>query len=182
MIKIYKIEFADGCSYVGQTRQAIAQRLLQHKRNPCNTELTVRLKDRVGYEVSVLSQHRSQARADRAEVAAIAGQERGLNITKHLGMVKPKGVGLRTKHPPFHYRKGGKRRVRDYDRDESRIQICRHCKRRLTAKQYWSDRSRSSGLQSACKSCHNRIAEELKQAKLTNSLASQAYVLSLIHI
>ena len=172
MIRIYKIQFADR-AYIGQTRRSIAQRLSAHKHQPVNTDLHARLTANQPHTISVLSSHRKQRCANAAEARAIARQDNPINVTRHLGMQPAKGVQAPGMHPPFHYRKSP--RVRDYPRDESRVQVCRHCNRRLTAEHYWSDRSRSSGLASACRDCGTRIQIAIQRARSRAASVSAAY-------
>lgn len=78
MIKIYKLTFADGAAYVGQTVNSVQYRIKSHIKTPCNTELKIRLLDEYP-TIEVLSRHATRRNADIAEQRQIKLLEKPIN-------------------------------------------------------------------------------------------------------
>ncbi len=170
MIKIYKLKFADGAEYVGQTRQDLRVRLRQHVHAPVNHELRRRLTAGEPYGVDILSQHGSQFWADWHERRAIRSLAKPINKTDRIGRMPGSG------NPPLSGRSMFTgRRGKLYPRDESRVQTCRICRMRMAAEYFHSDSSRSTGLASKCKQCASAIGDAMRKARQAGEATSTAY-------
>lgn len=201
---IYRITFEDGAQYVGQTKvqplksgkmrsdeQAVAIRINKHKIHPANWELSVRLGTEP-YTAEVVSSHSRRDGADTAERAAIAKLEKPIN-KYWTGYKKERAI----KHTPCnvvssyqygqmrtfaHTKKKSKRRKYKRCLDTERYR-CRICFVTQLAVNFHTDRNRSCGIGSKCKSCQKRLqyainaanAIMLKEGRTLGTDASKAY-------
>lgn len=167
-IQIYLLRFTDGTRYVGQTVQPLEHRIRQHGdyRTTGSGGLVERIREGLLMEAVVLSCHRKQAAADRAEAAAIRRESRRYGPGSSVAVINRGGNIVRLPSEPAARRDG------KYPRRESPAVVCSWCRRSQPSSVYRSDRSRSSGLGSRCRECEN---VRLK-ARRNDSDAGAAYV------
>ena len=157
MNKIYCISFKDGKKYIGVTKLKLEQRIKRHLHplNFSNWDLFEKMRKENDYTVSVLEEYECRKEAEHRERELIQSTP---NLLNKLGLQT--GQSDRPPLPNSIRKTNRKYRKRHYERDERRNQKCRHCRITKPAMDYETDHSRSSGLASRCRECHqlfNRI-------------------------
>ncbi|MBF2753895.1 MAG: hypothetical protein ISN29_01355 [Gammaproteobacteria bacterium AqS3] len=180
MIKIYRIDFPDGAFYIGQTRQDLRTRLLAHRSNPVNWGVWGRLLRLPTPRISVLSKHFKQERADAAELSQIRKAEK--ESPRKLLNVNGRDIERnwrKTGKPPLPNGRGApfsrKRVPKDGYNRKPGFFVCSWCRKRLDSSMFYSDRSRSSGLCSRCKTCSNLKQAAIYAAVKGGGTASEGY-------
>ena len=161
---VYRIAFADGYVYIGQTFGPLEKRLGAHITHPTNPGITERVRNGIGYEASVLFESDDPAEISEFEIEAIraeADQSDMLNVVGIPAWRKSKVVGA-----PI-YRDGNRRRKRtDYPqpgkdravRDPTVVSArCSICFETKQAAEFHRDRCRHNGLGSRCRVCYNAM-------------------------
>lgn len=163
MIQVYKISFPDGSTYVGQTRQPVSLRLVQHRRlNPCNSILHSKLLI-MEPTIEILSRHRKPELADREEQRQIRRLEKPIN--RYVGgrqINRNPGAPLLSNN---RWPKKRNRRERPkYPRKASGYHVCSWCWRKLPVSEFYTDRCRSVGLSSRCMECSRTESKARREA------------------
>ena len=161
MIHIYRIDFEDGSSYVGQSRN-VKQRVYAHLKRPSNPSLYTRLSEGMPHTVTVLSRHRKQACADVAERKAIAKLEQPINRILQRGAATAKRDYSRRKYPP---------KIHGTLR-------CVWCQEKKPATDFHGDRCRASGRASKCKACKSVIHRLKTEGILIGRSTSDSYAMA----
>ncbi|MBF2754265.1 MAG: hypothetical protein ISN29_03280 [Gammaproteobacteria bacterium AqS3] len=167
MFKVYRINFSDGHFYIGQTRMTLTERMSAHRRNPVNWGVYERMKAGDG-EIVLLSSHRKKRRANAAEFSQIRRAEREApELLLNINRTSAERSWQKTGRPVLPNDRGGafsriRRPACGYDRRE-RPALCCGCGGLKPAAEFYSDRSRSSGLSSRCKICDGKRGSGMRR-------------------
>lgn len=151
MISIYELRFPSGKYYIGQSKDP-EKRMYTHWHKPENARLVVELAKYDSWEdvdLIIIRSFQTKAKANEFEAQRIADHMHDPKcLNKQYG---PGGIKGGRKYP--HRVPGGK------------LVRCRICRLWKGARCFHSDRSRSSGIASACKQCKNRVGTAIGKAK-----------------
>lgn len=174
MIEIYKITFPDGSAYVGQTRNGIKRRIVQHKCYPCNQKLYNKFLIMPSPKIQVLSRHLKQKIADGEERRQILRLKDPINIYAdgHPIQKNPEAEKISNNQWPS---KRNRRPRKKYPRKPSGHHVCSWCWQKLPVSKFYTDRNRSTGLSSRCKECSLYRQKRLAEVRRKGGTASEAY-------
>ena len=182
MIYVYRIDFVDGSSYVGQTTD-IKRRIRQHVKRPSNATLYAKLSQGMQYTLTILSRHRKQECANKAENKAIGKLARPINRILANGQFRPKEPG-EASLPPEHYtcrpfsRKKKVYPGRKYPPRMHGTLRCNWCREKKPATEFFADRCRSSGRNSRCKTCLNTLYRLKTEGIRSGRSTSESYYMA----
>ena len=176
MIKIYRMTFADGCVYVGQTRRSVKARISAHRTRPCNAALHERLFWGQIYETEILSRHHKQRRADLMEHRAImrVPVDKRINVQSPVaGKIEFKKQGI---EPISHKTKARMRpRTRRYEPRRDEKFICSLCRKKKQGTEFYASTSRFNGLDSRCKECRKHTDRRMRESVRAGGTTSDGY-------
>ena len=162
-ITIYKIEFADGTAYIGQTTRSLNRRIYEHKTDCVSTLMAEKFNAKMPYKVEVIETYPMTAwqHADHREQVEIEKLEQPINVFngKKLRRVRTQEPSKKNFKRGFH---GTRQRINPI-REGS--YICSKCRVRKPHTEYHKDRTRFNGLYSQCKDCKKAVAQLRKQHK-----------------
>lgn len=139
--RVYVIEFETGHTYVGMTKFPVAKRLESHKKRHINSAMGEFFKNGAKHIIKEVFRSENKSECYNMEMQVLRAQEKPLNVFG--SRFKPQG--------------------RNYQRT-SKPARCNLCKLEKPALAFWSDRSRSSGLDGRCKQCRHRLAKARNRA------------------
>ncbi len=174
MIEIYKITFPDGSAYVGQTRTGMEKRMTQHKYHPCNHKLYNKLLIMPSPKIQVLSSHHDQETADKEERKQILRLKDPINIYANGHPIQKNPKAEKTRNNRWSSRRNRRLRKK-YPRKPSGYHVCSWCWQKLPVSEFHTDRNRSTGLASRCKTCSAHRQKKQIEVTQNGGTASEAY-------
>lgn len=175
MVTIYRIDFADGTQYVGQTKNNLHARLLRHASASeySNRRVTARLRQGMDYDVVVLASVDSAVAAAREskEILSLDSKVR-LNLFDGAGGCGSGGnmIDCAPEMPADRVSVGKSRKFKPkkYNRFPPTVTHarCSKCRVKKPASEFSRDRTRFNGLHSRCRECYKLKVREACEAAI----------------